>query len=204
MPYAGARKPNDLGAFHVYNRVIPGLKLFHDDEGRRVFEEMMNRYLSRNPSCDASGKEYANLRDVVRLHARCLMTTHFHIIVSQLQAGGMASLMRRVITGYTNYHHRRHGTTGPLFAGEYRARKLTTAEDFRWCTAYVHDNHPSGLDYRFSTHSRYLNPAEAPSWLEVESSLQAFGGLDGYQEYLHRRDLRAQLDAELRGPVSKP
>lgn len=204
VPYSGARKAHSLSAFHVYNRARPGIRLFHDDEDRRVFEEMMNRYLSRVRSFDASGKQYANLRDSVRMNARCLMTSHFHNILSQLQQGGMADLMRRVINGYTRYHHQRHGTSGSLFVGEYRARKITDVENFRWRTAYVHDNHPTGLDYRFSTHRLYLTPNDAPSWLEVDSSLEAFGGLDGYQSYLRQRKLRAELDAELRGAHFKP
>lgn len=165
---------------------------------------MMNRHLSRIATFDSAGKQYANLRDKVRMNARCLMTTHFHNILSQLQEGGMADLMRRVITGYTMYHHRRHGSVGPLFAGEYRAKKISNEESFRWRMAYVHDNHPSGLDYRFSTHRLFLRPDDAPSWLEVESSLRAFGGLEGYEAYLRQRDLRAQLDAELRGRRFKP
>lgn len=204
MPYAGARKPDAVSAFHVYNRVRPGLWLFHYDEDRLVFEAMMNRHLSRVPHFDSRGKQYANLRDSVRMNARCLMGSHFHNILSQLRPGGMGDLMRRVITGYTRYHHQRHGTSGPLFAGEYRGKKITSAEDFRWRTAYVHDNHPSGLDYRFSTHRLYLQPEDSPSWLEVESSLKAFGGLEGYKTYLRRRDQRARLDGELRGTGFKP
>jgi hypothetical protein len=115
----------------------------------------------------------------------------------------MEGLMRRVLTGYTRYHHERHGSSGPLFAGEYRARKITDEENFRWRVAYVHDNHSSGLDYRFSTHRLFLDPEQAPSWLEVNSSLKFFGGVDGYEEYLRRRELRASLDRELRGPHFK-
>lgn len=204
VPYAGARKPNAESAFHVYNRVKPGLWLFHDDEDRLVFEEMMNRHLSTVPHFDSRGRQYVNLRDSVRMNSRCLLSSHFHNVLSQLRPGGMAGLMRRVTAAYTQYHHQRHGSTGSLFSGEYRARKITDAENFRWRTAYVHDNHSSGLDYRFSTHGLYLRPDDAPSWLEVEASLEAFGGLDGYKTYLHRRNTRAQLDAELRGPQFKP
>lgn len=204
MPYSGSRKPNALSAFHVYNRARPGLWLFHDDEDRHAFEEMMTRYLSANPHFDSRGKQYKNLRESVRMNARCLMSSHFHTVLNQLRPGGMADLMQRVLSSYTRYHHQRHGSTGPLFEGEYRARKITAAENFRWRIAYVHDNHPSGLDYRFSTHRLYLNPSDAPSWLDVESSLQSFGGLDGYNAYMERRSLRARLDAELRGPQFKP
>jgi hypothetical protein len=203
MPYSGARKPKAKSSFHVYNRVRRGLWLFHDDDDRLVFEEMMNRHLSSVPHFDSRGRKYVNLRDKVRMNSRCLMSSHFHNVLTQLRDGGMSELMRRVIAAYTQYHHQRHGSTGSLFAGEYRARMITSAEDFRWRTAYVHDNHPSGLDYRFSTHRLYLRPEDAPSWLDVEASLQSFGGLDGYKRYLQNRDLRRQLDDELRGPRFK-
>jgi hypothetical protein len=107
--------------------------------------------------------------------------------------------MRRAMAGYVRYFHRKYGADGPLFAGEYRARRLDGPKTFMWRVAYVHDNHKRlGLDYRYSTHRLFLNPQDAPSWLEVEATLKLFGGLDGYLEYMRLRADRNALDEDLR------
>lgn len=60
------------------------------------------------------------------------MTKHFHPVLWQKVAGGIDRLMRRVTAGYVRYFHRRYGTSGPMFAGEYRARRLDGLKTFMW------------------------------------------------------------------------
>ena len=178
--------------------------MFADDEDRLVFEDIMNRHLNPRPRFDSRGRQYENLRDSVRLCARCLPTTHFHSIVDQLRPGGMDRLMHHVLGPYVKQFNARHGQKGSMFSGPFRAKSIATPDQFRWRLAYVHDNHSSeGLDYRFSTHRNFLDPDDAPPWLDVEPALAVFGGLDGYLKYLDARDTRARLDRLLRGPTIK-
>jgi len=202
MPYPNPRsRQTRLGAFHVYNRAAHGRPMFVDDEDRLVFEEMMNRHLTSRPLFDSRGRQYEDLRDCVSLHARCLPTTHFHSVLEQLRPGGMEQLMRLTLGPYVRHFNARHGVKGPMFAGPYRTKPITTVEQFRWRIAYVHDNHKrDGLEYRFSTHRRFMAHGDSPPWLDVAGALDRFGGLDGYKEYLAARETRARLDRLLRGP----
>lgn len=200
MPSAHTRKPSGPGYFHVFNRASDGRPLFIDDEDRLVFEEIQNRHLSRVPHFDARGRQYVCLRDSVRMVGRNILTTHFHNIFRQIQAGGMEDLMRRVTNAYTRYFHQRHGTDGTLFDDRYRARRIEDLESLRWRIAYVQGGQSGGVDHRFSTHRRYLDePEDWPSWLEVGEGLRIFGGLDKYKTFLQKRQARENLDAELRG-----
>ena len=166
-----------------------------------VFEDMLKRYLSKVPQFDSRGRQYDCLRSHVRLSANCLLTTHHHNILNQLTPGGMEKLMQPVTGAYTRYYNQRHGGEGTLFAGPFRAKPINSPEQFKWRVAYVHDNHRGeGFDYRFSTHRYFLDPSSAPSWIDVEQTLAAFGGLDGYLEYIEARETRARLDRLLRGP----
>ncbi|MBJ7458608.1 MAG: hypothetical protein JHD02_05415 [Thermoleophilaceae bacterium] len=199
MAYRFTRERESPGGYHVFHQGLNGIWIFRDDEDRRTFEWMINRHLSEVPSKDSRGRPYVSLREVVRLNARNLMSSHFHLILWQKVPGGIDRLMRRVLAGYVRYYHRKYETSGPLFAGEYRARRLNGPKTFMWRVGYVHDNHKRlGVDYRFSTHGLYLRPDDAPSWLDVSSTLKVFGGPDGYVQYMKKRAERNSLDEELR------
>lgn len=200
VAYLYTRDRSAPGAYHVFNRGLNGRPIFHDDEDRRHFEWFINRYLTLVPSKSPRGREYASLRDRVRLNARNVMTTHFHLILWQRIPGGIEDLMHRAGIAYVKYYRQKHGGSGPLFAGEYRARRLDGPQTFKWRVAYVHDNHKRlGLNYEFSTHRLYVpNPEDAPTWLDVSSTLRIFGGTDGYLGYLAARETRNSLDADLR------
>lgn len=199
MAYRYTRNREIPGAYHLFHKGLNGMAIFRDDTDRRTFEGMIQRYLSSVSAKDERGREYASLRGEVRMIARNPLTTRFHLILWQGVPGGIDRLMRRVLAGYVRYFHRKYGTSGPLFAGEYRARRLNGPRTFMWRVGYVHDNHKRlGVDYQFSTHGLYLEPDAAPTWLEVDATLRVFGGLDGYLEYMRKRAERNALDDELR------
>jgi REP element-mobilizing transposase RayT len=170
------------GEYHVYNRARGGRAAFVDDRDRREFIALLNRY----------SRQFAGL---VEVHAYCLMTTHFHLIVSQLRPAELERFMTGLSSAYVRYSNRRHGTGGSLFDGPYRARRLTTRKDFRWSLAYVHDNHPTGREYEFSNHRAFLDADERPGWLRIEPALAQFGAIEHYQEFFADRNLRKQLQA---------
>lgn len=174
------------------------MSIFRDDLDRDKFKDLLGRHLSAIVQYDSRGRQVTNLREEVSVVAMCLMTTHFHLVLWQRMSGGMERLMRRVIGAYTSYFNRRHGTSGSLFSGEYRARQLEDAKNFMWAVAYVHDNHPSGLNYRYSTDRCYRNADDAPGWLNVEAALAVFGGRAAYRSYMEKHARRSALDSELR------
>jgi hypothetical protein len=187
------------GAYHVYNRARDGMWLFRDDEDRRYFEYLVDRHISSVPRFDRYHRPYVWLRSEVTMHARNLLYTHFHLILLQLVPGGMDRLMTTVLSIYSRYYNAKYGTTGYLFEGEYRARRIDSPSLYRWCVGYVHDNHDKeGVDWEFSTHRYFADPDEAPDSLVVASALKQFGGRDPYLDYMEKRSRRQDLDAELR------
>ena len=197
MPHKNSRnRASELRPFHVYNRGARGRAIFKDDHDRREFLWMLKRHLSRADFRDRRSRKYARV-DGVELLAFCLMTTHFHLVVWQRGPGAMDALMHRVLAAYVRYFRRRHGGRGPLFSGPFRARPLRTPKEFMWAIAYVHDNHPTGPGYRFSSHRAYLGADDCPPWLNAEAALKPFGDAAAYRAYMDLKAARAQLDAEL-------
>lgn len=175
------------------------MAVFRDDADRRTFAAMIDRHLYSSARRDVHHRVYVNLREEVRLNARNLLTTHFHLILWQKVPGGMARLMRRVIHAYTRYFRTKYGGEGAIFRERFRARRLESPQRFKWCVYYVHSNHKRlGLEWEHSTHRYFEDAGDAPEWLDVESTLRIFGGLPAYRDYLKRCSERSDLDAELR------
>jgi REP element-mobilizing transposase RayT len=197
MPRADTEDRGELAAYHVFNRGANGRAIFRDREDRSYFLSLLARHLWQRPSPNRRGGFYLHLRGRVALLAYCLMTSHFHLVIWQRSAGALAELMDRVIGTYSRYYNQKYGTSGPRFAGAYRAKRVKDAKQFKWLIAYVHDNHPSGVDYEFSSHRAWIDETQRPGWLEPEPGLKIFGGVDAYLAYLDERKKKQELDRAL-------
>ncbi|MGK2877743.1 MAG: transposase [Solirubrobacterales bacterium] len=197
MAILNTRHRRSRRPYHVFNRGLNKRAVFIDDADRRYFLYLVRRHLGQKQSKDARGRPLVHLTPLIAVVAYCLMTTHFHLIVWQRDPNGIAELMNRVLSAYTRYFNQRHGNTAPLFDGPVRAKPVKTREHFRWLVRYVHDNHPSGLGYEFSSHRAWADPSFRPGWLEVEPALKLFGDLSDYHAYLDKRARRKALDLEL-------
>jgi REP element-mobilizing transposase RayT len=191
------RRRRERRAYHLFNQGFNKRAVFLDDADRRYFLYLVSRHLGENRSSDLRGRPLALLTPLIAVMAYCLMTTHFHLIVWQRDPSGIAELMNRVLSAYTRYFNERHGNTAPLFRGPVRAKPIRTRGYFKWLVGYVHDNHPSGLEYAFSSHRAWTDPEQRPAWLEVKPALEVFGGVREYSAYLEMRAQRKDLDREL-------
>lgn len=188
-----------LGAHHVYNQARDGLWMFRDNDDRDYFQFLIDRHISAKPRFDQRGRPYVHLRDEVRMNARNLLYSHFHLVLWQRVPGGIERLMSRVLSRYSMHYNAKYGTSGYLYRCEYRARLIESPAQFRWRVGYVHDNHEKkGVAWKYSTHSQLIVPSEAASALDVDATLKLFGGVDGYLAYMAKRAQRKSLDRELR------
>lgn len=178
---------------HVYNREQNREPMFVDDEDRRMFLWIVRRHLGEVVQSDSRGRPYRNFRGELQLLSFALMTNHFHLVIRQLKAGALRSFMNGVMSSYVRYFNRRHGTSGSIFVGAYRAAPKEDRRSRLNAIAYVHDNHGSDCRCEFCSHRLFLaKPEEVPSWIAVDSALREFGGRDEYLRYRQfRQDLKA-------------
>jgi REP element-mobilizing transposase RayT len=112
------------GYFHAYGRAVAHGVLFHDDADRRLFMKLLARVANR---C------------AWELHALCLMTTHYHLVldtsVAHLSAG-----MQWLNGVYAQRFNKRHDRFGHLFAGRYGARVIESDEYLERACDYVLQN----------------------------------------------------------------
>ena len=91
---------------HVVQRGNNRLPCFLDDEDRQRYLQCLLQALARF-DC--------------RLHGYVLMDNHVHLLVTPAGAGGVSRLMHTFSRNYAGLFNRRHGRTGTLWEGRYKA-----------------------------------------------------------------------------------
>lgn len=158
--------------------------MFIDDEDKRFFLSLLDRYLAEARRRNPQGRAYVRLFTRVHVVTFALMPNHFHLIVFQLVPGGVEDLMNRVLLSYTKYFNARHGGQGSMFAGPYRSDHKADRRSQLNAIAYVHDNHGDSCDCEFCGSKFFADPsAERPAWLDVGRGLAVYGGREAYLQF---------------------
>lgn len=148
-------------------RGIERQAIFRDDEDRSAFLSRLGRVLVESGTL---------------CYAWALMTNHAHFLLETVQVP-LATVMRRVLTGYAvtfNLRHRRHG---PLFQNRYKSILCEREPYFLELVRYIHLNPlraklVEDLDeldrYPFAGHCALMDTRQY-AWQSVEGVLGQFG-----------------------------
>jgi putative transposase len=157
--------------YHVLNRGDRREPIFRSDQDRLLFLETLSQ------ACQKTGWQ---------VHALCLMSNHFHMVVETPNANLVAG-MKWFLGTYTSRFNRRHELFGHLFSGRYKALIVDDSGNGYLKTAcdYVHLNPARAklLDagqkpsrYRWSSYRAYLAPRrKRPKWLRADRLLGEHG-----------------------------
>jgi len=146
----------------------------------------------------------ACLKTGYQVHAYCLMTNHFHLVVETPNANLVAGMRWLLSTCTIRFNHR-HKLFGHVFSGRYKALVVDGSGDghLRTVCDYVHPNPVRAkllspeqrlLEYPWSSFGLYLAArAHRPQWLRVDRLL----GEHGIQEdtATGRRRFEQQMEA---------
>ena len=118
-----ASRPQANLFHHVTNRGVDRLAIFHSPGDRIVFLSILAAV-----SLDAG----------LRIHAFCLMTNHFHLLIEDPR--GLLSLaMLRLQTAYARYVRDTTGRrgSGHIFGSRFASRVVSSRRDYRYVVDYV-------------------------------------------------------------------
>jgi len=148
--------------YHIFNRAVSKQVIFHDfgDYARFLFLILyfqapvkilhisravkdFVKYFSQSGQSSAltTGleKEIVKKR-MVELIAFCIMPNHFHLLLKELEEGGIAAYMQRVLTAYSKYYNTKYEKSGHVFQGPYRAVHIKDDRQLLHVSAYIHRN----------------------------------------------------------------
>ncbi|MGB3921765.1 MAG: transposase [Minisyncoccia bacterium] len=139
----------------------------------------------------------------VELVAFCLMPNHFHLLVKEIEDGGIASYMQRVLNSYTKYYNRKYQKSGHLFQGPYRAIHVKTNEQLLYLSTYIHRN-PRELagwknkedQYVWSSYQDFIKDNRWDELIQPGIIDEQFKNKDGYQKFVESSTAKS-LEGEL-------
>lgn len=123
---------------HDYLRLVNGLFYFNDSALTNNF----HRALILEPFyVRGSGPNKTDERDrLVDIIAWSLMPNHFHLVLRQLQDGGISKFIQKLIGGYTTYFNLKYERSGVLFQGAFKAKHSSDDVYLSHLIRYVHLN----------------------------------------------------------------
>lgn len=139
--------------YHVFTKSIAGYEIFTEDCDFSRIIKTINYYLIKNPPLKFSRfiEEYktpASFLDItnkeneriVKIIAYCIMPTHMHMIVQQIENNGISTFMRKLLNSYSKYFNIKNSRKGPLWENRFRNVLVEKDEQLLHLTRYIHLN----------------------------------------------------------------
>lgn len=133
--------------YHIYNRGVDKRLIFGSDKDRVRFVHtiyVLNNFVEIPHRFDLITLEPKELltptKPLIKFAAGCLMSNHYHSLVTPLQKNGITKLFHKLGTSYTMYFNKRNERTGRLFENIFKARHVDSHEYASYLTQYIHLN----------------------------------------------------------------
>ena len=131
--------------YHIYNRGTDKRRIFMSRSDRNRFLALL--YLANQDEPVDLKLQGLTLLEIERtgeplieIVAYCLMPNHFHLLIRELEEGGISKFMQKITTGYTMYFNKWHERNGALFQGTFKATHVADDRYLRYLISYIHLN----------------------------------------------------------------
>lgn len=131
--------------YHIYNRGVNKRNIFQE---KSHYERFMKLLYAANGDKPYIFREIEHRpissvkrgKPLVAIGAYVLMPNHFHILVKEINDGGLSTFMAKLCTGYSLYFNKKERRVGPLFQSVFKARHARRDEYLKYLFAYIHLN----------------------------------------------------------------
>lgn len=146
------KEPFTVGSYvHVIKRGSRGANIVIDDADRWRFILMLrhfnDEYVSENWFRELMDEKIANTlnrpsvwtkqKKIVNILCYTLLDNHFHLLLQEIEEGGIAKFMQKLGIGMTNSFNQKYKERGSLFQGAYRSRTVEDDVYLRYVSAYI-------------------------------------------------------------------
>jgi putative transposase len=163
-----ARLPRLVVPNHLHHVVVRGNNeqpVFHDEEDYRQFLLWLREAAQQ---CQ------------VAIHAYALLPGRFHLLTTPADEPGLGRMMQTVGRHYVPWFNARHGRSGSLWEGRFRATVMDAADYFCACTHWIEYQPvlaglaPDMAVYPWSSHAHHLG-LRKQVWLKDHSVYWSLG-----------------------------
>ena len=170
--------------YHIYNRGTEKRNIFMSRADRSRFLALLYFANQNEPvNLKLQGSTLLEIDEeragdpIVEIAAYCLMPNHFHLLIRELEDGGVSKFMQKLTTGYTMYFNKKHERSGSLFQGRFKATHVADDRYLRYLISYIHLNPIKLIEPKWketgitdkSYAERYLETYTASSYLDYLS-----------------------------------
>jgi len=143
------------GSFvHVYNRGNRKQQIVRDTKDKWHFLEILyyfnDEFTLINPFRDVQKLfrpglnkpfirplTWPELKPLVKIMAFSLLENHFHLLLKEIQEGGITKFMQRLGTGMATYFNEKYQETGRLFQGPYKSKLIKEEIYLKYLSVYI-------------------------------------------------------------------
>jgi len=211
--------------YHIVVRAIEGFTLFRNEKDYlRMIHDLFEfndekpalstfRVTFHRDRVNVTRKDFVTLltkrkkekrKTLVEILAFCLMPNHIHLLLRQVQEGGISKFMQK-LGSYGLYYNKKYEKKGHLFGGKFQAVHIKNEEQLKTAFVYIHTN-PVALiypqwkekgikninraikyieSYRWSSYPDYLGKENFPSLTNREFLLKIMGGVKGCRNFVN-------------------
>jgi len=198
--------------YHIFSRSIFKFQVFTNDRNFERFTtaiEFFNykqnamAFSKFNINSFQAQKQFKNEyftkeNQLTEIIAFCLMPTHLHLLLKQLQENGISQMVGNALNSYSKYFNTKLDRTGPLWESKFKNVLVDSDEQLLHLTRYIHLNpvsahlveHPK--DWQFSSYDEYVNPKQENRICEFEKYIDM--NAKDYEKFvMDRKDYQREL-----------
>jgi putative transposase len=164
--------------YHVFNKSIDDLAIFHDSEHIRYFLAALDYYQSPpTPGLrlsKAKSKKVYRPKPIVRggnqplqVLTYCVMPTHYHLIVRVEHQSELFRYINTIENCYTRYFNQKKNRKGTAWIGPYKRVPIGSGRSFIHVMRYIHLNPVTAYlvdtpeDWSYSSYRYYMRDPQA-------------------------------------------
>lgn len=137
--------------YHIFNRGVDKRTIIKDSEDAERFVQSLKHFNSKEPvrslrEIISNNEKHVNSNEpIVKIISYILNANHFHLLLEEINAGGISEFMKRLGGGYTWYFNNKYKRSGSLFQGVFKSVHIKSNEQLLHLSAYINLNDKAHL-----------------------------------------------------------
>lgn len=159
--------------YHVYSKSIAEYVIFNNDSEYSRMHEVIEYYKIERHCASFSRLKERNMqvkqlgaKRLVQIICYCIMPTHIHLVLKQMEDKGVSVFMSNVLNSYSRYFNIKHNRKGPLWETSFKKVLVKSDAQLLHLTRYIHLNPATAYivsnpeEWKWSSYREYISDSE--------------------------------------------